>query len=149
MPDGDVKGGTAVIIPFNMIEKFQGESDEAARRRVESSAYRKADGRMVSATTLINGAPVTFTSIYAPVNPPDRPAFFTAIKPHLSKTHVIGMDANCVFNPRIDVSRPDGTIKAKDTAGTKELYTTLTDNDLTDIAREALGDAPSYTNMKS
>ena len=52
MPDGDVKGGTAVIIPFTMIEKFQGESDEAARRRVhvESSAYRKADGRMVSAT---------------------------------------------------------------------------------------------------
>ena len=148
MPDGDVKGGTAVIIPFNMIEKFQGESDEAARRRVESSAYRKADGRMVSATTLINGAPVTFTSIYAPVNPPDRPAFFTAIKPYLSKTHIIGMDANCVFNPRIDVSRPDGTIKAKDTAGTKELYTTLTDNDLTDIAREALGDAPSYTNVK-
>ena len=34
MPNGDVKGGTAIVIPFNMIEKFQGESDEAARTRV-------------------------------------------------------------------------------------------------------------------
>jgi len=119
MPNSDVKGGTAIVIPLDMIETFPGESDEAARRRVENSTYRRADGRMVSVTTLVNGAPITFTSIYAPVNPTDRPAFFTAVKDRLSKTHVVGMDANCVFNPALDVSRPDGTTKPKTKMSTK------------------------------
>ena len=143
-PVGEVKGGTAIVIPLDMIERKEGESVAAAERRVFDSAYRSPDGRLCSITTLINGTPVTMSSIYAPVASADRPDFFKAIKPRISSPHLIGMDANCVFDPSIDVSRP-GPPSADDTKGSAELRALLTDADLTDIARETLGDAPSYT----
>ena len=148
-PPGEAKGGAAIVIPLNMIDPKPKETAEEAHRRVAASLSTTPDGRMVSVTTLINGSEITLTSVYAPVYPPDRTAFFTGIKPRLTKSHLIGMDANCVFNPAIDVSRPDGTTKPPDTAGTAELHSALADNDLTDIAREALGDIPYHTHTKA
>ena len=146
MPNDQAKGGTAVVIPLDMIKPHRGESEAAAIRRVATSAYTKPDGRMTSVTTLVNDEPMTFTSIYAPVDKDERPAFFTAIASRLAKNHVVGMDANCVFNPQLDVSRPSGLAAPEDTAGTPELHKALTDCDLTDIARETLGTAPNFTN---
>ena len=146
-PVGEVKGGTAIVIPLDMIERKEGESVPAAERRVYNSAYRSPDGRLCSVTTLINGTPVTMSSIYAPVTPADRPGFFTAIKPRMTSPHLIGMDANCVFDTSIDVSRP-APPSPDDTRGSAELRTLLTDADVTDIARETMGDAPFYTHTK-
>ena len=146
-PDTEGKGGTAIVIPLDMIEPKSNESQAAAQARVYASAYRSPDGRLVSVTTIINGSEVTLSSIYAPVNASQRPAFFTAIKPHITSPHIIGMDANCVANPQLDVSRP-GPPKPDDTKGITELREILTQADLTDIARETLGGATYYTNTK-
>ena len=146
-PDNEGKGGTAIVIPFNMIEPQPNESPADARKRIYASAYRSPDGRMVSVTTLINGHPVTMSSIYAPVDASQRPGFFAAIKPHISAPHIIGADANCIADPKLDVSRP-GPPQPADTAGFQELHDLTAHADLTDITRETLGDATYYTNVK-
>ena len=140
------KGGAAIVIPLDMIERAPGESKEAAIRRVRASADPSADGRVIAVKTLVNGTELTLTSIYAPVEADQRPAFYNRVGPTLSKTHLIGMDGNCVFNPALDVSRPGGLTKPEDSAGTAELRSALDNNDLTDTAREALGDASYFTN---
>ena len=147
-PVNEGKGGTAIVIPFDMIESKQGESPSEAIERVAASRYASPDGRVVSITTLVNGSEITLMSVYAPVNPAERPDFFTNLGPKITKSHLIGMDGNCVFNPALDVSRPGGLTKPEDTKGTPELRKALDDNDLTDVAREALGNAPYFTNVK-
>jgi len=147
-PVNEAKGGAAIVIPLDMIERKPGESKVEAIRRVEASVYRSPDGRVVTATTMINGESVTMASIYAPVDPAARPTFFTAIKPRFTAAngpHLIGMDANCIFDTRLDVSRP-GPPDPDDTKGRAELRDLLIAADTTDITRETMGDASYYTN---
>ena len=75
-----------------------------------------------------------------------RASFFTSLKPKLSKSHLVGMDGNCVFNPHLDTSRPDGLPRPAGTEGTAELRNALEEHNLTAIMRETLGDTPHYTN---
>ena len=59
-PDSEGKGGTAIVLPLDMIEPKPNETPAAAQARVYASAYRSPDGRMVSITTMINGHEVTW-----------------------------------------------------------------------------------------
>ena len=144
-PADEGKGGTAIVIPHSSIERKKGESMGTAIERVKSSVKRRPDGRMITATTLIEGEEVLLTSIYAPVDRAQKAAFYKEIAPSIAKHSLIGMDANCVLDTTID--RRDHANHPGANEGGKELLKILADNDLTDVTRESLGDkTPFFTN---
>ena len=145
MPDDEHKGGTAIIIPHSSIELKKGESLHSAITKIRRSARRLPNGRAVTVTLTHEGHDVSIMSAYAPVTDTDKPAFFTALAPLLSPHTILGIDANCVLDPTVDLHR-QGRTQWND-AGSQEYHNALTAVDLTDITRETLGErTPFFTN---
>ena len=86
MPEGEWKGGTAIIIPYSSIECKDKESLDSAIQRIRSSVFRKPDGRAIAATILHEGREIRVMSVYAPVQDAERASFFTSIAPHVPTT---------------------------------------------------------------
>ena len=147
LPDAESKGGTALVIPIDTLEKKGKELEHQAIKRVTDSVERRPDGRMVSATILINGTETKLTSIYAPVTGPnhqDRDAFFEDVARSITPGTVIGMDANCHLAP---IDYQSNAASQVDNTGAAELHDIIADNGLIDVTRESLGhDHTHFTN---
>lgn len=139
------RGGTLVAIPYDAIELAEGESIHDAVERVEASIKTSRDGRIVSVSTLFSGRKLRLVSAYAPSAPSAlRPPFFRRALPRfLSKSAVLGIDANCVPDPTIDLRR-DAT-SPYDNKGAAELADVVNDFELIDVAREQLGAEPFFS----
>ena len=139
------RGGTLVAIPYDAIELAEGESIHDAVERVEASIKTSRDGRIVSVSALFSGRKLRLVSAYAPSAPSAlRPPFFRRALPRfLSKSAVLGIDANCVPDPTIDLRR-DAT-SPYDNKGAAELADVVNDFELIDVAREQLGAEPFFS----
>ena len=144
LPRNAHKGGTALIIPYAAIEKKQGETDDDSRKRVRDSIYHSADGRITTLRTLINGQEITIASVYAPQDDNERITFLAALRNKLDSTTLLGIDANCVPDPSIDLKR-EGSVTPYPNKGAAELADTMTNLDITDIFRESFPDVQSFT----
>ena len=124
------RGGTLVAIPYDAIELAEGESIHDAVERVEASIKTSRDGRIVSVSALFSGRKLRLVSAYAPSAPSAlRPPFFRRALPRfLSKSAVLGIDANCVPDPTIDLRR-DAT-SPYDNKGAAELADVVNDFEL-------------------
>ncbi|MDC0525679.1 reverse transcriptase family protein [bacterium] len=136
------KGGTAIAIPHTAIELKKDESLQQAISRIKSSAKARGDGRMITVETLINGSLIKIASIYAPVGD-GRATFFSEIKGGINSSTIIGIDANCVLNPAVDLDRP-GVTAPYDNSGAPELIDLLTHHQLVDTLRETMGDSHRF-----
>ena len=69
MPDDDYKGGTAIFIPYDRVERRKvgksPESEDTALGRVGATARYAAAGRITRVTTDLGDTPIQLTSVYA------------------------------------------------------------------------------------
>ena len=143
-PTGEERGGAAIFIPYASIEIEKGEEREDAIARVAQSKVVGFAGRLAAVTCSIQGIQVKPTSAYAPAsNPTLRKQFMLSICKYIDKNSILGIDANCVPDPNIDIRR--GATSPYDNAGANELADLVAARDLSDIAREQLGDQPFFT----
>ena len=143
MPSSDQKGGTAIIIPHDSLQPRKDEGRDHAIQRTIDAAYRSPDGRLVTADLDYNGAVLRLASAYAPVHG-DRGAFFNSIASRLNRNTILGIDANCVPDTTLDLLREASS--PFDNAGSDSLVQIVTALDLTDSARDYLGQAKYFTN---
>ena len=68
MPDGEYKGGTAIAIPLDSIERKAKETRDPAVKRIRQSVYRSRDGRLTTADILLNETTVKVACAYAPMD---------------------------------------------------------------------------------
>ena len=148
-PGGEERGGTAVFIPYDAIQpEDDHETDDEARARVARSAVKGICGRVTKVTLKINGAEMHPTAAYAPVSPPPlRVAFMKKLRSYLTKSSILGIDANCVPDEALDIQRDGNT--PYDNAGANELADAVAHFDLSDTAREQLGTKPLFTCHRS
>ena len=139
-----------ILIPYESIQRAnKNESIHAACERIWNTKKHDANGRMVKVTTTVQGKQLELASVYAPAKPMDgdrlshRPAFFTWLKAHITRRTVMGLDANCVPDPDLDVKSNATT--PYDNAGAKELAEIVDENGLIDVARATLGDEPFFS----
>ena len=136
-------GGTMIVIPHSAIECEENESLHAACDRIKQTRKRAARGRYVSVEMKVNQRKRKLTAAYAPATGADRPAFFNAITPRLRKHTVLGIDANCVPDPTLDLKR-DATSPYPNT-GADILRDAVDEKGLTDVVREVLGSTPYFS----
>ena len=77
-----------------------------------------------------------------------RPAFFRSLRNFINKSTVLGIDANCVPDVRLDVENHSRS--PYNNMGADELQDIIVEKDLIDVAREWLGesgDKPFYTSF--
>ena len=90
--------------------------------------------------TYIDGKKYQLTSIiYAPQDAVQCKAFYTAqlTSKFITKTTILGMDANCVPDPRLDVRSPSNHPNYRyANEGASELDALITSAELTDVAGE-------------
>ena len=143
-PSGDERGGTAVFIPYSSIEANKGETDDEARIRTAQTAVHALAGRLARVTSAIAGIEVQLTSAYAPASHgPLRKQYMKRLHKYLDKNTVLSIDANCVPDELLDLKRSATTPYAND--GADELAVAVAQFDLSDTAREQLGNTPFYT----
>ena len=141
----DSTGGTAILMPKDQIEKKTGENLDTAISRVKKTMRQLPHGRGVAIDTLINGLSLRLASVYAPAQKTERPVFFRKIGNFISPRTVLGIDANCVPNPRLDVKSNAASPYEND--GADDLQSIILNNSLADVAREWLGDSPFFTSQ--
>ena len=145
MPDNDGHGGTAIVIPIDMIERRGKETPDQAARRVANTAQPRPDGRMITVATDIGSKHTKLASIYAPVHSPDRAAFFNDISSEIDSDTIVGIDANCHLAPIDAISNAQSGF---DNRGAREFQDAISTNSLVDVTRETIGDnSPHYTNF--
>ena len=132
-----------MLIPYDSVEKLDGETDLDARTRVVASAKRALGGRLTSVEIALRGERIRVASVYAPAEPRLRPVFFKLLKPKLKKRTLIGIDANCVPDVTIDVMT-DAT-SPNNNNGADELAQLTADLGLEDVAREQLDGERLFT----
>ena len=102
-PQHEGKGGTAIVMPLDRIELKEKENIDTAIARIKSTTTTTADGRVTTLRTLLHGHEVTVASAYAPVQNDQRAAFYThALQQAINDKTILGIDANCVPDPRVD-----------------------------------------------
>ena len=144
-PDAEGKGGTAIVVPIDMIERRGKETPDQAAKRVANTAKSRQDGRMVRISLDVEGKPTKLASIYAPVHSPDRPDFFDSVSNDIDSDTVIGTDANCHIAPIDAISHAASGFSNR---GSRELQQIISTNSLIDVTRESIGDnSPFYTNF--
>ena len=138
-PDSEGKGGAALVIPLDSIERMPTEDHESAVKRVIATADTDPDGRWAAATTMLDGKSVTITSVYAHPDSraAERPTFFNNLSTTINSTTLLGIDANCFPDPNIDAQSATTSQYRND--GYAELANAVSTHDLTDITRETLG----------
>ena len=144
-PQHEGKGGTAIVMPLDRIELKEKENIDTAIARIKSSSTTTADGRVTTLRTLLHGHEVTVASAYAPVQNDQRAAFYThALQQAINDKTILGIDANCVPDPRVDEVVHGGQPPPND--GATELQRITRDKDLADIVRETQANKSFYTN---
>ena len=146
--NGVAYGGTAILIPYEAIEKKDvNESDTQARERVKNSRHVLAGdhshGRAVSCSVRIEGQRRKLVAAYAPATLTrdyKRSDFFDELNSMLTARTILGIDANCVTDPAIDSK--SGTRAGNE--GAAEFEDCVAVHDLVDVAREHLGDAATF-----
>jgi len=147
--EGDETGnghGTAIIIPHDMIHRKKDETVSKAIARVTSTLRGPPSGRITAIKTHVGGKPFHLVSAYAGANrSSDRASFFTdTLEPLIFRNTILGIDANCVPDIDLDTLRP-GVTSCYENSGATELATIISDHDLTDVARDQLGNSPFFT----
>ena len=127
MPDGEHKGGTAIVIPLDAIERKADETRDPAVKRIRQSAYRSRDGRLTTVDILLNEKSTKVACAYAPQDG-TRPAFLTGIKDKINSSTALALDANCVPDTNLDLKRDART--PYDNAGSQELKDVVDHHDL-------------------
>ena len=150
-PSEGERGGTLILIPYESVVPIENEhgkleTTDEARSRVAQSRVFDCAGRLTRVTMQVEGKMVHLTAAYAHAKGP-RPQFFNRARQHLSKTTILGIDANCVPDETIDLER-DAT-SPYDNLGANELAESVAHFDLTDVAREQLGRVPFFTSTHS
>ena len=101
---------------------------------------------MVTASMTIQGKQRKLMAAYAPAkNEPTlrRGHFFTMLSSHVTRNTIIGIDANCVPDVRLDVHSDANSPYPNQ--GSQELNNMIDSKGLVDVARRTLGDEPFYT----
>ena len=147
-PAASGKGGAAIVIPMSSIERKDAKEDHAtAIKRVADSMKQDPSGEWITIDTLIDGKAATLASAYAPPDSraDERPEFFEELAQDINDHTILGIDANCVPDERIDLQRNGST--PYNNTGAEEMALAAALHDLTDVTRETLGDeTPFFTN---
>jgi hypothetical protein len=144
--DGVCWGGTAIVIPWESLERRANESLDDAIGRITRTKNAREKGRITTANVTVDGKPRKLISAYAPATSgPDKPrtAFFNALEPLITKRTVMGIDANSVPDPSLDLKR-DAT-SPYENEGWDALQDAIEKGGLIDAAREQLGSDPFFT----
>ena len=145
--DGKGYGGTMVVVPY---EAFTGPKVNTHQKCKEILATRRAalKSRYVSIVLEVDGQKRRLTSVYAPARPvpgdplTKRSIFFQRLDRLLDKSTVMGIDANCVPDPHLDLKR-DATSPYPN-EGAKELAQVVDKHGLADIIRQAIGNSAFF-----
>ena len=110
--DGKHYGGTMVIIPYESIELEKGETIHDACTHIDTTRQAACKARIVSATMKVDGKKRKLVSSYAPdkavstdANSTRSTLFANILKKFITRDSIIGMDANCVPDPRLDIKK--------------------------------------------
>ena len=143
-PSEAERGGTAIFMPYTSIETANKEETlHEAVSRVAQTRLTALGGRLTRVTTLLAGTEVHPTAAYAPVaHGPLRASFMRRLRTHLTPTSILGIDANCVPDESLDLER--ASTAPYDNTGATELAAATAHFDLSDLAREQLGDEARY-----
>ena len=120
-----------IVIPYEAIEPKEKETIHTACERIKRTQKRAASGGYTSVEMMVNGQKRKLTSAYAPATPADRPGFFRAITPRLTRRTVLGIDANCVPDTTLDLKR-DSSFPYND-SGANQLRDAVDDRGLIDV----------------
>ena len=108
--NGQGYGGTMVIIPYAAIKTPKGNLHEEVKQ-VAATRRSALQGRYVSVLLKVDGVERRLASVYAPAKAiaadpmSKRSHFFTSLKQLLTQSTIMGIDANCVPDPRLDLKR--------------------------------------------
>ena len=144
--NGACYGGTMIVVPYESIEPPQGHTIHDTIDKLEMSRKATLGGRMVTASMTIQGKQRKLMAAYAPAkNEPTlrRGHFFTMLSSHVTRNTIIGIDANCVPDVRLDVHSDANSPYPNQ--GSQELNNMIDSKGLVDVARRTLGDEPFYT----
>ena len=94
-----------LVIPYESIDLNKGEDIHAACERVRATAICGPQGRWAGADLRIDGKNRRPIAVYAPTKGEHRARFFTALRRKVSRTSVMGIDANCVPDIVMDLNR--------------------------------------------
>ena len=142
--------GTGILVPIDMIEKRKDakgkelETAAQALERVQKSQGGDKAGNVCSIRLITEGKYTRVTTAYAPQDSAKRPAFFkNSLAPYVTRDTVLGLDANVVPEPLLDLRRDAST--PYDNAGADELAELVNGRGLLDACREQIGDDPFFT----
>ena len=128
-----------------MIERKENETQNQAEERVTKSLAGSKCGRVTAVRTIIVGKLMKLVSAYAPSKGVHRAAFFrNSLDPHLTKNTILSIDANCVPDVVLDTQRPSATGEY-DNRGASDLADSIRKHELSDVAREQLGNSKLFT----
>jgi hypothetical protein len=145
--NGQGYGGTMVVVPYAAIKTPKGNLHEEVRQ-VAATRRSALQGRYVSVLLKVEGVERRLASVYAPAkaiatDPMSKKSyFFTRLKPLLTRSTIMGIDANCVPDPRLDLKRDAATPYPNE--GANELREAVDEKGLEDITRKTLGDAGDF-----
>jgi hypothetical protein len=145
--NGQGYGGTMVVVPYAAIKTPKGNLHEEVRQ-VAATRRSALQGRYVSVLLKVEGVERRLASVYAPAkaiatDPMSKKSyFFTRLKPLLTRSTIMGIDANCVPDPRLDLKRDAATPYPNE--GANELREAVDEKWLEDITRKTLGDAGDF-----
>ena len=92
-----------IVIPYEAIELEKGENITDACKRIESAGRARYRGRLTTTRMKVEGAHIDLAASYAPTDRQERPSFMRRLRRALTTSTVLGIDANCVPDPTIDV----------------------------------------------
>ena len=142
--------GTGILVPLDMIETKTDSAGKAtetqaqAIERVQKSCGGDKAGSVCSIRMLVQGKYVRVTTAYAPQESSKRASFFkNKLAPYVTRDTVLGLDANCVPEPLLDLRRD--ALSPYDNEGATELADIVASKGLLDACREQIGDDPFFT----
>ena len=145
IPSSDTRGGTAIIIPTNLIIPKSGTTRTATIQQMRENTIKSQSGRVTTTPFTLEGIQYSVTSAYANASEAHlRPTFFEhVLQQHLKGNTILGIDANCVPDERLDLKRESTTAYVN--TGAAELEEIISSIPLIDVARETLGEEPYFT----
>ena len=148
--NGQGYGGTMILIPYEALEETSGNSIHAKCDTVRATRRASMQGRLISANLKVSGTTRQLVAAYAPASTrpndpiPNRTTFFKKLDKLITRHAIIGMDANCVHDTKIDLARDAPS--AYNNEGAEELAKLVDSKGLQDVTRTLLGPTqPLYT----
>ena len=96
-PDTTTRGGTAIIMPRDMIQTIGNETVPQALARVKDSEQNLPSGRSIAIDTRVGDHDLRLMSAYAPTGTKaaQRPAFFSrTLTQVVNRNTILGVDSN-------------------------------------------------------